>query len=171
MIEIPTPKFRAQAQFPAEHMRLIGEICVYWTSMELCILQAICEPVNIKERDGQYLGSNIPTGIRFDMLQAMGTTLKETPKTEEKGKQLLKLLQVVRNAYVLRNKYAHAHIRTHGPDKTPDIHFARTTRHLHFENRPLPLSEIVNDADEIYDACVPLINFLQDHGFCTKAWS
>jgi hypothetical protein len=151
-------------------MRIIGEICVYWASMEACTLQAVCECTDIGEYEGMYLGANIPVGIRFDMLHAVANSLKEQPKTKDKGTELIRLLQPVRDAYLLRNKYAHAHIRTNGPDKDPEIHFSRVTKRLHIEKRPLLLEEMKKDADAIFEACEALIHFLQSHGLCMRPW-
>jgi hypothetical protein len=166
------PKIRAvHPAFPADHMRIIGEICVYWTAMEKCALQAVCETAKIDEYAGLYLGTNIPAGTLFDMLQTVARTLKEEDRLKDKGKTFLKLIEAVRQAYLLRNKYAHAHLRTNGPDKDPEIHFSQVARQMHIENRLLPLSELKADADAIFDACEALMHFLQRHGMCTKAWS
>lgn len=166
------PKFRrAYPEYPSEHMRLIGEICVYWAAMEVWTLQILCESVKIGEYEGIYLGTNIPAGIRFDMLHALANTLKEEDANKEKGVELIRLLHPVREAYLLRNKYAHAHIRTNGPYQDPVIHFSRVTKRMHLENRPLPLEEIKKDADAIFDACEALMKFLKDHGFAKKPWS
>ena len=99
------PKLRERyPAMPAEHMRMIGEICAYWTAVETCVLQAICEITKIDERSMLYLGSNVPAGTRFDMLHAIGNVLKETPTTRDNGTELIRLLQPVRDAYLLRNK-------------------------------------------------------------------
>jgi hypothetical protein len=51
------PKLRERyPAMPAEHMRMIGEICAYWTAVETCVLQAICEITKIDERSMLYLG-------------------------------------------------------------------------------------------------------------------
>lgn len=172
MAEDLAPKFRvAYPEFPSEHMRLIGEICVYWAAMEAWTLQVVCESVKIGEYEGLYLGTNIPVGIRFDMLHALANMLKDDDIHKNSGAELIRLLQPVRDAYLLRNKYAHAHIRSIGPDKDPEIHFSRVTKRMHIENRPLPLEEIMRDADAMFDACEALMAFLQSRGFGTKAWS
>lgn len=166
------PKLRTvHPAFPAEHMRIIGEICVYWTAMEQCALQAVCEAANIGEYEGIYLGQNIPAGTRFDMLQTVANTLKEKDHLREKGKSLAKLIEDVRQAYLLRNKYAHAQIRSNGPDRDPEIHFSQVAKRMNIENRLLPLAELKADADAIFDACEALMRFLQAHGFCKQAWS
>lgn len=172
MSEDLVPKWRAAfPAFPAEHMRVIGEICVYWASVEKCALQAVCEAAKIGEHEGVFLGTNIPAGTVFGMLETVGKTLKEEDHLRDKGKDLLKHVEAVRQAYLLRNKYAHAHLRTRGPDQDPDIHFSQVAKQLHIENRPLPLAEVTADADAIFDAGQGMIEFLQRHGFCTKAWS
>lgn len=167
-----TPKIRTvHPAFPAEHMRIIGEICVYWTAMEQCALQAVCESAKIGEYEGLYLGTNIPSGTIFAMLETIGKTLKEEAHLRDKGKEFLKLIEAVRQAYLIRNKYAHAHIRTNGPDKDPEIHFAQVAKQMHIENRLLPLREMVSEANSMFDACEALIHFLQRNGLCTKPWS
>ena len=166
------PRIRKeQAAFPAEHMRVIGEICVMWAAMEDAALQAICESASISQYEGLYLGSSIPAGVRFDMLHAIANTLKEVPNGGKKiGEEMIRLLQKVRDAYALRNKYAHARIRTNGPDKDPELHVSRVTKRLDIDRRPLPLSELKADADAIFEACDAFMSFLQQRGICRTAW-
>jgi hypothetical protein len=166
------PKWRtAHLAFPAEHMRIIGEICVYWTAVEKCALQAVCESANIDEYAGQYLGTNIPSGTVFAILETIGKTLKTADHLKDTGKEFLTIIEAVRQAYAKRNKYAHAYIKTRGPDTDPEIHFAQIAKQMHIENRLLPLAELKADADAIFDAGDALIRFLQQRNLCTKAWS
>jgi hypothetical protein len=171
MDEDLTPKLRkVYPAMPAEHMRIIGEICVYWTSLEAGVLQAICETAQLDKRAGFYLGTNVPVGTRFDMLTAIASVLKENPRNKQQGIVLLKVLKPVRSAYLLRNKYAHGHLRTRGPDKDPEMNVRRSTKRLELQAKPLTLAELKADADTIFEAGEALLTFLQSHGFCKQAW-
>src|SRR5690348_13350587 len=95
--------FRDVHPFPAEHMRLIGEICILWTYVEQTVLQAVCETALIPKETAQYLGLNVPFGTRVDMLVAVADLLKGINGGKDVAKELNQNLEAVRSAYLLRN--------------------------------------------------------------------
>lgn len=167
-------KFRQQCQFPVEHMRLIGEICIQWRYIELAILQAVCECNNIDNRVGNYLGRSISFPDLVGMLESVAGVLKEEGEKvavlKERSKLLFGHLQALRSAYLIRNKYAHAEMTTQGPDADPYIHFAKVTQKLNISDYPLTLEEMKADSDKIHDAGDAFLTFMQACGFCKTAW-
>jgi hypothetical protein len=172
-IESGVPKMRGIVEFPSEHMRAIGEICAFWTATEAIILQAICEILDLDRTASIYFGVNVPSGTRIEMLQAVAADFKaHGPGTAgDFGKQLLKHLEELRAVYLLRNKYAHARLRSGGPSADPTMQLISTTKRVDFSQRPLRLSEIIRDADRMHAAGTSFLSLLQENGFCKGgAW-
>jgi len=150
MVDDAVPAIRKLDAFPAEHMRMIGEIVVYWTALEALILQAVCESAKLGQYEGIFLGTNIPSGTRIDMLSAVAHALRENKPTEETGKKFARLIEAVRSAYLLRNKYAHARLKR--ADRIKIRKSSRREQPCEFKYSYLSLTKIKADADQIFEA-------------------
>ena len=104
------------------------------------------------------------------MLSAVAHTLRENKLTEETGKKFARLIEAVRSAYLLRNKYAHACLKSRGPDQDPEIFWERTTKRIEIKYSYLSLTKIKDDADQIFEAEEALRTFLLESGFCKQTW-
>lgn len=169
----PVPLIRSINEFPPEHMRVIGEICVFWTVVEAIILQATAEILRFDRIPAVYFGVNVPAGTRIEMLQTICVHFKadDAASSKEFGTQMLKHIEKIRKAYLLRNKYAHARLRSAGPSKDPIIQIETTTKRVETYSKVLPLSEIIKDADEMYESGLNFLRCLQANGFCKDgAW-
>lgn len=156
------PKYESPIQLSDEHMRLIGIIAAHWEAVDVTMQRAICEIMELPFGRTALLAAGISFGDKINILLIYGRHAFENDNHMPVWKEYAKLIERLREANNLRNRYVHS---GWSPGKTSELPIRSVVDirrgKLTVVQEETTVEELEDVAQKIYEAGDAFIEFLQ----------
>ena len=159
------PKYESPLSLSDEHMRLIGIIAAHWEAIDITLQQALAEVMELEFDRVALLIRHIGFGDKIDLLRIHARRSFQEEGHMELWKEFNAVIQDIRNANDLRNKYIHSGWPQEDSGDLP-LRASLDTRggKLTVVYDSTPITELENAADQIYKAGLTFLGFFQKLG-------